>query len=69
MDSEHTAFATSGKDAITRVIDIDVDTTASQLSSTEFDYFYELERTAEEVIKGDYKRAGSIHLTTPHNKC
>ena len=56
MASEHTVFSTSGGDAITRTIDVKVDKTANKLSSTEFDNFYEIDRTAEEIVKRDYKR-------------
>lgn len=56
MASEHTAFSTSGEDAIARKIDVQVNTTANILASTEFNDFYEIDRTAEEIIKGDYKR-------------
>jgi diphthamide biosynthesis protein 2 len=62
MDSEHTAFSTSGEDAITRTIDVKIDTTANQLALTEFDDYYEIERTAGEIVKGDYKRVRFIHL-------
>lgn len=58
--AEHTAFSTSGEDAITRTIDVKVDTTADQLASSEFDQFYEIERTAGELIEGDYKRVSSF---------
>lgn len=58
--AEHTAFSTSGEDAITRTIDVKVDTTADQLASSEFDQFYEIESTARELIEGDYKRVSSF---------
>lgn len=55
--SEHTAFSTSGEDAIKRTIDVKIDETADRLSSShEFDLFYEIDRTADEIIKGDFKR-------------
>lgn len=60
MAAEHTAFTTSGEDAIRRTIDVEVDTTADRLSPAEFDNFYEIDRTAEEIIKGDYKRVRII---------
>jgi diphthamide biosynthesis protein 2 len=62
MVPEHTAFSTSGEDAITRTIDVKVDKTASKLASTVFDNFYEIDRTAEEIVKGDYKRVSFIHF-------
>ena len=56
MASEHTAFSTSGEDAIARTIDVKVDKTADNLVSIEFDNFYEIEQTAGEIVKHDYKR-------------
>lgn len=54
MSSEHTAFSASGEDVITRVID--VQTEEVPFNDELFDEFYEITRTAEEIIKGDYKR-------------
>jgi len=56
MSGETTAFAASGEDAIARTIDVQLDTTANQLSPSEFEDFYEIERTAAEIVGGDYKR-------------
>lgn len=50
-------FSTTGEDAITRTIDVHVDETASQfVSEQDFDDFYEINKTAEDIVKGDYKR-------------
>ena len=52
-----TAFSPSGEDAITRAIDIQVD--AAEIldpSTPAFDEFYEIKRTASEIIDGGYKR-------------
>ncbi|KIM87854.1 hypothetical protein PILCRDRAFT_263533 [Piloderma croceum F 1598] len=51
------AFSASGEDIINRTIDLEIDD-ASDLpsSSHEFDAFYELERTADEILKGDFRR-------------
>lgn len=56
MPTEPSAFSTSDESAITRTIDVKPDTTADQLSTEEFDNFYEIQRTAAEIIEGDYKR-------------
>ena len=56
MSGETTTFAASGEDAITRTIDVQLDATVNQLSPSEFDNFYEIERTAAEIAGGDYKR-------------
>lgn len=54
---EHTAFSTSGEDAIKRTIDVNIDDTADCLSSPhKFYAFYEIERTADEIVKGGFKR-------------
>lgn len=58
MSSENTAFSTAGEDAISRTIDVQLDTTAEQLSPQEFERFYEIERVVEEIVRGDYKRVG-----------
>jgi hypothetical protein len=52
-----TAFSPSGEDAIARAIDIQVD--AAEIldpSTPAFDEFYEIKRTASEIIDGGYKR-------------
>lgn len=55
--SEHTAFSTFDEDAISRRIDVEVDRTADKLSSSrEFEEFYEIERTAREIVEGGFKR-------------
>jgi hypothetical protein len=61
MASENTAFSTSGEDAITRSLDVDLDQTAKDLSLEEFNDFYDIERTAKEIINGDYKKVG-LHI-------
>jgi len=56
MATENTAFTASGEDAIVRAIDIQADTTADELPQSDFDDFYEITRTAEEIIQNNYKR-------------
>ncbi|PPQ67619.1 hypothetical protein CVT26_006829 [Gymnopilus dilepis] len=51
-----TSFSASGEDAITQSIQVIPDTTADQLPAEEFDAFYEIERTSQEIVKGDYQR-------------
>ncbi|TFY68798.1 hypothetical protein EVJ58_g804 [Rhodofomes roseus] len=48
------AFATSGEDAITRTIDLG--DAPKELSYEEFEDYYEIDRTVEQIRKGDYKR-------------
>lgn len=61
MATEHSVFAASGEDAITRTLDIHVDHTTDGLSASEFENFYEISRTTEEIVKGDYKRVRVLH--------
>ena len=63
MSAEQTAFSASGEDAITRVIDVHTEEVA--LKDEHFDEFYEIARTAEEIIKGDYKRVRSFPSYSP----
>lgn len=59
MASEHLTFSGSGQEAITRTIEVDADESAPHLSSPEeFQEFYEIDRTSEEIIRGDFKRVG-----------
>ncbi|KAH9475326.1 2-(3-amino-3-carboxypropyl)histidine synthase subunit 2 [Psilocybe cubensis] len=51
-----TSFSSSGEDVISQVIEVTPDTSADVLSLEEFDIFYEIRRTAEEIVRGDYKR-------------
>ncbi|KAF8152245.1 putative diphthamide synthesis protein-domain-containing protein [Crassisporium funariophilum] len=51
-----TSFTPSGEDAITRVISVKPDESADRLPPTEFEKFYEIQRTAEEILKEGYKR-------------
>jgi hypothetical protein len=52
-----TAFSSSGADAITR--QLDVGETPTFTSHSELEHFYEIKRTAREIIQGGYKRVGT----------
>ena len=57
MPSEPTTFSSSGEEAITRTIDIQHDGPhKGSLETVAFEEFYEIERTAKELIKGGYQR-------------
>ena len=58
MSSEPTtSFSSSGEDAITRAIDIQPDGPAVGSPETAvFEEFYEIERTAKELVHGGYQR-------------
>jgi diphthamide biosynthesis protein 2 len=56
-----TAFSASGEDIINRTIDLEIDDKSDLPSSShEFDAFYELERTADEILKGDFRRVSQF---------
>jgi hypothetical protein len=56
------AFSASGHDAITRTIhvDLDDDATAHLSASGQFEGYYEIGRTAEEIIRGNYQRVSAF---------
>ena len=58
MSSEQplAAFAASGDEAIARSIDIASSVSAQRPETSSVAEFYEVERTAEIILKGDYKR-------------
>jgi hypothetical protein len=63
MTSEQSTFSASGQEVIARTIEVDADRTAPLLSSPEeFREFYEIDRTAEGIIRGGFKRVGRFHL-------
>jgi len=57
---ESTAFASSGEDVISRSIDVELDRSAANLSQDEFADYYEIDRTVEEIVRGDYKRVSTV---------
>ena len=50
------SFSTSGEDAIQKTIDVQPETSTLSLSPHQFEDFYEIGRTAEEVVRGNYSR-------------
>jgi len=56
--AENTLFSSSGEEAIHRPVVINADelALARSLSPENFEEFYEIERTAEEISEGGYKR-------------
>jgi hypothetical protein len=47
------SISASGQDAITRTIDVEADRTAN---GSQFEDFYETERTLGEIVRGNYER-------------
>ncbi|KDR72825.1 hypothetical protein GALMADRAFT_73379 [Galerina marginata CBS 339.88] len=66
-----TSFSSSGEDAISHVIEVVPDTSTDVLSPQEFDEFYEIERTVEEIVVGNYQRIALqfpdelLHVSVP----
>jgi diphthamide biosynthesis protein 2 len=56
MSAEPSAFSTAEENAITRTINVTPDTAADQLPPEEFDNYYDIQRTSEEIVQGNYKR-------------
>ncbi|KAK7681840.1 hypothetical protein QCA50_015187 [Cerrena zonata] len=54
--AENTAFSSSGEDVIARSIDVAPDGPSNVRSEEDFANYYDIERTASEINKGDYKR-------------
>lgn len=55
--SASNAFSGSGEDAIGRQIEVEADTTADHLNShQEFENYYEIDRTVDQIVKGGYQR-------------
>ncbi|KXN92635.1 Diphthamide biosynthesis protein 2 [Leucoagaricus sp. SymC.cos] len=75
MPAEPSTFSTADETAITRTLDVQPDTTADQLSVEEFAEFYEIQRTADEIIHGDFKRIALqfpdelLHDSVPIYQC
>ena len=53
--TEATTFADSGEAVISQKIEVLPDISASNLSADEFSEYYDIERTADEIVKGGYK--------------
>lgn len=60
------AFAASGEEAIARSIDITSSVSSQRPESSNVAEFYEIERTAEIILKGDYKRVRSLSPSSAH---
>lgn len=57
-----TSFSSSGEDVISQAIEVTRDTSANVLSPEQFDAFYEIKRTAKEIVHGDYKRVRTTFI-------
>lgn len=57
--AENTAFSPSGEDVISRTIEVTQESVPQEES---FADYYEIERTVQEISRGDYKR---VHFNWP----
>ena len=60
MTEPTTSFADSGEAVISQKIEASPDLSASDLSADEFAEYYDIERTVDEIVNGDYKSVRSI---------
>jgi hypothetical protein len=59
MSAEQTtSFSSTGDDVIARTIEID----QGHTRAGDLDDFYEIQRTADEIVAGDYKRVSNFIL-------
>ena len=63
--AENTAFSSSGEDVIARTIDVAPDGPSNVRSEQDLVDYYDIERTALEINKGNYKRVCTEILFTP----
>jgi len=59
-----TSFADSGEAVISQKIEATPDLSASNLPANEFAEYYDIERTVDEIIKGNYKSVRPTPLQT-----
>ena len=62
MTEPTTSFADSGEAVISQKIEATPDLSASNLSVNEFAEYYDIERTVDEITKGDYKSVRLVPL-------
>jgi len=55
MTEATTSFTDSGEAVISQKIQVSPDHSASNLSADEFAEYYDIERTADEIVKGGYR--------------
>jgi diphthamide biosynthesis protein 2 len=65
MTEPTTSFADSGEGVISQKIETSPDLSASDLSAGEFAEYYDIERTVDEIVKGDYKSVCPVPFGDP----
>ena len=65
MTEPTTSFADSGEAVISKKIEATPDLSASNLSVGEFAEYYDIERTVDEIIKGNYKSVRPTPFADP----
>jgi hypothetical protein len=56
MSTGASTFAATGEEVIHRPVDISESVTDDFISEESLDQLYEVEETAEEIVRGDFKR-------------
>lgn len=57
MSSAVSTFSASGEDAITRTIELNIDSSNAQnIAPSDFLEIYEIERTVAAIVEGNFKR-------------
>lgn len=57
MTSAVSTFSASGEDAITRTIELNIDSSNTQnIAPSDFLEIYEIERTVAAIVEGNFKR-------------
>jgi len=65
MTEPTTSFADSGEAVISRKIEVGPDIFASGLSADEFAEYYDIERTVDGIVKGNFKSVCPILFWRP----
>jgi hypothetical protein len=58
-------FSASGEDAITRTIQLNINSSTQNIAPSDFLEIYEIERTVTAIIEGNFKRVSSILSALP----
>lgn len=65
--AETTTFAASGEEAIARQIHVETEEVPNTPSQQEFETYFDIGRTVQEVLKHDYKRVGAVDYLSTHH--
>ena len=60
--ADPTTLYASGEDAIQRVIEVEEDDSPRLSTDKEYEEYYDIQRTTDAIVAGDYKRVWNIAL-------